>query len=94
MNDKDIEGYGYKIIAEIDAELNEYTNEIVQNTIKAYKKQFVVVEVTENIYINAKKGDKTYGELVFFYLKLKDMGEYFTKLEYYDFVNKEFDKTV
>ncbi len=76
----------FKVIAELRNDLTEEQRENAIEKIKRVETAFKIANINKNTYCKDTP-EETYsdcGAVLFFYFTLRDMKEYFSKLEYYD----------
>lgn len=81
--------YDFKIIAKLRKDLSNKEKEKILKEIKRLKNILGVYQVNDSMYIRIRQNDEDLGAACLFYLELKDEKQYFSKLEYYDYIDGE-----
>ena len=81
--------YDFKIIAKLRKDLSNKEKEKILKEIKRLKNILGVYQVNDSMYIRIRKNNRDLGAACLFYLELKDEKQYFSKLEYYDYIYGE-----
>ena len=81
-----MEGYNYKVVAELRPDLPEDERRSTVRTIKDLQKKLHIVSIDDRTYCKAQpiSGHDDFGAVAFFFSALKDMKGCFSRLEYYD----------
>ena len=79
-------GYNFKVVAELRANLPENERISAVNEIKDLQSRLKIVNVDSVTYCKAQpiNGYDDFGAVAFFFSALKDMKNCFSRLEYYD----------
>lgn len=78
--------YNFKVVAELRNDLTVNEKGVAMDKIDELQHKLKIVKVDETTYCKGQpiKDYDDFGAVAFFFSALKDMKEYFVKLEYYD----------
>lgn len=78
--------YNYKVVAELRNDLTDIQRDIVLKKIKELQTKFEIAQIDDKTYCKAGviEGHNDFGAVSFFFFSLKDIKEFFYKLEYHD----------
>ncbi len=92
MDNKD-----YVVIYKLRNDLTEEEENEIINYINIWKEKFSIIQLDKNTYgkngYNLQSGDE-FGSVAFFYFELEEKKEYFEKLEYYDYIDEEYERAI
>ncbi len=87
----------YKVILQLKDDLRSDELDFINSYIEKWKKIYNIINIKDDIYcLSEKIAYKPNGfvSLAFFYANMTEKKDYMKKLEYYDFIDKEFDYAV
>lgn len=87
----------YQVIMELREDLTDAQLDYIKNYIANWQEAYSIINIKDNIFcLNGSNHDKShqFGSMSFFYATMLEKKEYMQKLEYYDFVDEEFDYAV
>jgi len=78
--------YNFKVVAELRSDLTENQRLEVSSKIGELQRRLKIVNIDNETYCKAPpiKDYDDFGAVTFFFSALKDLKEYFKRLEYYD----------
>lgn len=82
----DMDGYNYKVVAELKPDLSEKERISAEKEIKDLQSRLRIVNIDNVTYCKAQPidGHDDFGAVAFFFSALKDMKWCFSRLEYHD----------
>lgn len=86
--------YGFKVIARIKEDLDQEERKRITEKIEYLKNALGIQQIDDETYIRVRTNNRDLSSACLFYLELKDIKKFFTKLEYYDYIDDEMEIAV